>query len=651
MTDASDYGLGGYLYQVVDGKETPIQFISKTFDETQLKWSTNEKEAYAIIYAIRKLDPLLRDIFFTLKTDHKNLIYICDHASAKVGRWKMDLQEYNFDVEHVPGVENVVADSCSRLLALTDSNEKREGYKRFAVPPSHALAYLAVLAEPDNHQLSPFVTPLWLHEALGTIHGTYTGHWGVDLLYKKAKEIFDAQGKKVPNLKAHCRQFVRKCPCCQKMSQLRTPILAQKFTLSTYAPMERVYTDSIGPLPADEQGNKYILVIIDAFTRWIELYAIPDTTAEIAARCLLDWTGRFGTPIQIMSDGGTQYVNELWEAYCELLGIQKLESFPYSHEENGIVERANKEVMRHLRAIVFDKKLQTKEWSTYLPLVQRIMDGHPVGTTGISPAQLLFGNAVSLNERILPAPNDGSVIARTLTAATSDMLTWQSHLVQKHEELLRSHDAQHVATPFDTRKKVASFPEGSYVLVEYDNTAVKGRGPPNKLMPFLRGPYRVINNVGSRYTLLDLITNKHTDVLFHRLHPFFYDKARMDPKEAACRDREEYEVEKILGHSGDPRKKSEMKFFVKWKGYDDPKENTWEPWKTLRLVDKLHEYLLENNMSNLIPRDCRGEQSPEPSRRAKKHVHFNEDDNEVYAPESRETSPTRRSNRLNNNLT
>ena len=114
MTDASDYGLGAYLYQVVDGKETPIQFISKTFDETQLKWSTNEKEAYAIIYAIRKLEPLLRDIYFTLKTDHKNLVYICDHASAKVGRWKMELQEYNFDVEHVPGVENIVADSCSR---------------------------------------------------------------------------------------------------------------------------------------------------------------------------------------------------------------------------------------------------------------------------------------------------------------------------------------------------------------------------------------------------------------------------------------------------------------------------------------------------------------------------------------------------------
>ena len=147
-------------------------------------------------------------------------------------------------------------------------------------------------------------------------------------------------------------------------------------------------------------------------------------------------------------------------------------------------------------------------------------------------------------------------------------------MIQKHEDfffLKKSHDALHVATPFDMRKKIASFPEESCVLVDYDNTAVKGRGPLNKLMPFLRGPYRVINSVGSRYTLLDLVTNKHTDVLFHRFHPFFYDKARMDPKEAACRDREEYEVEKILGHSGDPRKKSEMNSFVEWKGYNDPK--------------------------------------------------------------------------------
>ena len=146
-------------------------------------------------------------------------------------------------------------------------------------------------------------------------------------------------------------------------------------------------------------------------------------------------------------------------------------------------------------------------------------------------------------------------------------------MIQKHEDFFLKKEPRCFARRYPIRyaKKIASFPEESCVLVDYDNTAVKGRGPLNKLMPFLRGPYRVINSVGSRYTLLDLVTNKHTDVLFHRFHPFFYDKARMDPKEAACRNREEYEVEKILGHSGDPRKKSEMNSFVEWKGYNDPK--------------------------------------------------------------------------------
>ena len=88
-----------------------------------------------------------------------------------------------------------------------------------------------------------------------------------------------------------------------------------------------------------------------------------------------------------------------------------------------------------------------------------------------------------------------------------------------------------------------------------------------------------------------------------------------------------------------------MKFFVKWKGYDDPKENTWEPWKTLRLVDKLHDYLEQNNMKNLIPKDCRREQSPEPSRRAQRHVRFSEQDNQTFVVDSRENSPTRRSSR------
>jgi len=61
-TDASDYGIGAYLYQVKDGQEYPIQFLSKALNATQYKWATREKEAYAIFFAIKKLKVLLRDI-------------------------------------------------------------------------------------------------------------------------------------------------------------------------------------------------------------------------------------------------------------------------------------------------------------------------------------------------------------------------------------------------------------------------------------------------------------------------------------------------------------------------------------------------------------------------------------------------------------
>ena len=114
-TDASDYGYGAYLYQLIDDKEKPIAFSSKTFTKDQLKWSVPEKEAYGIYHAILHFEYLLRDKKFTIKTDHKNLIYINDTGSPKVIRWKLAIMEFNFDIEHIEGIKNVVADYFSRV--------------------------------------------------------------------------------------------------------------------------------------------------------------------------------------------------------------------------------------------------------------------------------------------------------------------------------------------------------------------------------------------------------------------------------------------------------------------------------------------------------------------------------------------------------
>jgi hypothetical protein len=73
MTDASDFGVGGYLTQIVDGKELPIAFVSKSLTPVEVRWSTIEKECYAIVYTLKKLHYLLGDQQFVLRTDHKNL--------------------------------------------------------------------------------------------------------------------------------------------------------------------------------------------------------------------------------------------------------------------------------------------------------------------------------------------------------------------------------------------------------------------------------------------------------------------------------------------------------------------------------------------------------------------------------------------------
>ena len=72
--DASDYGIGAYLFQIVDGKDQPIAFMSKSLSGAELRWSTIEKECYAIVYALKKFEYLIRDTHFTLRTDHRNLL-------------------------------------------------------------------------------------------------------------------------------------------------------------------------------------------------------------------------------------------------------------------------------------------------------------------------------------------------------------------------------------------------------------------------------------------------------------------------------------------------------------------------------------------------------------------------------------------------
>ena len=128
---------------------------------------------------------------------------------------------------------------------------------------------------------------------------------------------------------------------------LKTPIHAHGFSTSTYTPLECLTIDFIGPFP----DGGYVLVIIDTFTRWVELFPTKDASALSTATCLFQHFGRFGAPLQLRSDNGPHYIADLIREFLALVSTQHCLTLVYSKEKNAIVERMNKEINRHLRAL------------------------------------------------------------------------------------------------------------------------------------------------------------------------------------------------------------------------------------------------------------------------------------------------------------
>ena len=124
-TDASDYGIGAFLFQIdpITNQKIPIQFVSKSLTGAQLRWSTPEKEMYAAYYSIKKLEYLLSDIQFTWYTDHKNNTLTRSTGSDKALRWDLYLQGFRYTKKYIKGTDNEVSDSLSRLCSVSDSNE------------------------------------------------------------------------------------------------------------------------------------------------------------------------------------------------------------------------------------------------------------------------------------------------------------------------------------------------------------------------------------------------------------------------------------------------------------------------------------------------------------------------------------------------
>lgn len=582
-TDASNYGVGAYLCQVRDDEEYPIAMISCSLDDRMRNWATPVKEGFVIFYALTKFEYLLRDRYFKIKTDHRNLVILKDKFGTqdKVQRWFACFQGFDFDIEHIPGLpDNAVADALSRLCPVdTESEPERLN-----------------LLEEENITVPP---KEWF--IIAKVHNSSVGHHGVERTMSKLQKM----GHNWTNMRTYIKRFRSMCPCCQKMNRLEPLIRAHRFTVSTVGPMKHIAIDFIERLLADEYNNTTILVLIDKFSRFIELFPLKDNTAKVAAKALIQHIGRYGTPNTITSDRGSAFISRTLKEVTTMLDTELQHTMAYSKEENAIVERANQEVLRHLRNIIFDKNV-LKRWSDYLPLVQRIMNSCTHRLTGVTPAEILFGNAIDLDRGIFLEykPDDSPI---RLSKWMEDMRKVQTQIINIARKNLTKHDEVHMNT--EPTAELTEYPVNSYVLVQHRHNSLR-KGPKSKLLPYRKGPMRVVNSNGSKYTLQDLVTKRNKDYHVTRLVQFNFDAEKQDPLKYALKDETTlFLVDKISHIRGNPKgPKKGLQFKVHW--HNDP-VTTMEKWRTVRNTEALQKFLMNHKneaVRQLLPNNVEMEQ-------------------------------------------
>ena len=580
QTDASDYGIGAYLYQKVtqpDGSviEHPVNFVSKAIASNHSSWDTPMKEGYAIFYALRKWEYLLRDRQFTIETDHENLTRLRDdhfETNKMVKRWFTAYQEYDvLKWVHRKGKDNDIPDTLSRLCP-------REPKEHVAVSLFHMTG---TEIPPDK----------W--DIIAQFHNSGTGHGGIHRTIRKLRE----NGHDWSSMTKHVRRFIRLCPCCQKMDQMKKVIQSYPFTTSTYGLWDTVSVDYIESVRPDEFGHNMIIVIVDNFSRFVHLTPAKSTRAEGAADALLHFSGAYATPSRFYTDSGASFKNSIVQGLTNILGADHSFTAAYSKEQNAIVERQNKEVLRHLRNIIFNKRIIHK-WSRYLPIVQRIMNTTVNTSTGVAPADIVFPNGQKLDHSLVSDENPIFI-----SDYIREMQHAQAEIIAVCERNLRAKDEAHMNKASQDR---TVFENGSYVLAEHRMNALR-RGPASKLLPFLRGPMLVkSHDEFGMYTLQDIVTQRLAKYHVSKLRQYLYDERTATPLEVAVTDiPDEFIVGECLGMKGDIRgPKSNLVFRIRWAGYG-PEDDTDEPWKHVKDNDTVLTYLYNHpnkRVRRLVPR-------------------------------------------------
>ena len=430
--DACDTGLGAVLeQQQPNGVMAPVVFWSSKFRSYESNYSIGEKEALACVAATSKFRKYLLGRHFILQTDHRALQTLLSQTSnkrtmARVERWKQKLGIFDYTVQYIRGETNSVADLLSRTACSTDHTEVRLNEELVCNSIKETKPDLYTDYEDRLVRLTECVKKnLWTQQDQLDLAEYYknknalTEHRG-KVYYKQSRYLPSArvrpqiitEAHKVhqgitktrlriaeyfwwPHWTTQVESFIRQCSICDYSDRTKkTPHAPLKPVPLPHRPWDKIALDLKGPIAGSKY--KYLLVIMDYYSKWPEVIGVKTITAINIINKLKQLFSRYGIPKVVVSDNGTQFVAKETSMFFEQLKIQHHKVALYAPHQNGLVERFNK--------ILAERIAESKKMGWNLDQTLQAVLFHyrstPHVTTNISPFEAFFGrkmrNAMSM---------------------------------------------------------------------------------------------------------------------------------------------------------------------------------------------------------------------------------------------------------------
>ena len=301
--------------------------------------------------------------------------------------------------------------------------------------------------------------------------------------------------------------YVQSCPVCNKNKKANVKAKAELGQYHAGMPMERIHMDILGPLPLSKKGNKYVLVLIDQLTKWLECFPLPSQNAELVAKVAVDgFFSRFGCPLELHTDQGKNMDGNMIRSLCDLLQIAKTRTTPYRPCSNGQVERYNRVILQTIRCYLRGNQ---GEWDRFLQQISGAIRATIHRQTGFTPNRMMLGREVLQPIDILLGTSRIHSLDENIQQYVQNL---QSNLENIHkvvrENLQSTQERQ--KRDYDLRTNQRSYEVGDVVLKIDSATKI---GQSSKLKPPWKGPF-IISEVISP-VLYKVRDRKKESVIHH----------------------------------------------------------------------------------------------------------------------------------------